>query len=297
MAVFVRNRWPASPGIPIQFTDFDSSTLSGPKYLVIDDNFLSISINKNFKELELKFLDPISINENYKIFKNTSDSNHELIKQDFSLTISPDKKLLRVKINKDLDGTTALNIPFQKPHNEGFLKRKYIESVSINQEEIPMGRFYKQYIDTGQSKVNYYRAFTIENISTYLAKYYGVWLYSATAYVLEVLLAFQLILFFTTAIGSLISTNRIGIAEKAVIPINFFDIASRDLSTFLGFFGTITSIWTALEFSDFDYSDFFQILNLIKMAVFTTVLGICVRLVFELRRFFHSIEKSGLNEN
>ena len=55
----------------------------------------------------------------------------------------------------------------------------------------------------------------------------------------------------------------------------------------LGFLGTVTSIWIALELMDLFYSDFFQILQLMKVAIFTTVLGLFTKILYEIKEWYY----------
>lgn len=77
------------------------------------------------------------------------------------------------------------------------------------------------------------------------------------------------------------------IGENASIPINWLDIISERYSTFLGFLGTVVSLWVALERSGMDFSNFFELLDILKYAVFTTVLGLVTRSIYGMREFLY----------
>jgi hypothetical protein len=275
-----------------QLFNFDSILIGGPKYLLIEDNFLSVGINRSFSKLELFFREPVRVGKNNEVLKQKNSQREPIKAENYTITSSTDNKAISVNIKEDINGTIYIKINFSALSVGGFPKKKYIKNVILDGNEIGLTKFFNSFIDQRDGNIEYYKSFDLKNISSILAEQYGSWLFYTVSLILVVLLTIQFIVFFVTVIESFFSEKAIKIGENAIFPLNLIDTVSRDFSVFLGFLGTIVSIWTALEISDFDYSNFFQILGIIKMAVFTTVLGLLVRILYSIREFVFNLRKN-----
>jgi hypothetical protein len=65
----------------------------------------------------------------------------------------------------------------------------------------------------------------------------------------------------------------------------FIDEIANRFAIPLGFLGTVTSIWFSLETTEADYSSFVQVLDTMRIAVFTTVLGLFIKILCLMRGF------------
>lgn len=112
----------------------------------------------------------------------------------------------------------------------------------------------------------------------------------AITYILVVILAIQLVIFFLTMVESLLSKRDLQIGLGSISPIDIVDIISEDYAVIFGFLGTVLSMWVALETAGLDYSNFFEILDLVKFAIFTTVLGLIIKSIYGIREFVFKLQ-------
>ena len=270
-----------------QFIDTDNFLIGGPKYLIIDDNFISLPVNKKFTTMDLFFKEALVIARKHHFYKQEGNSKIEINPSKYKVTSTTNNKVIKIWISEVYYATLYIDIYFQGFTKGGFPKRKYIKHIDVDGKEVSLTKFYDTYIDKNESNVTYFKSFGLRNISAYLAEQYGSWLYIADILILISLFTIQFLLLFVTIIESFFSQKAIRIADDAIFPMNYVDSIAKDFSVVLGFFGSVVSIWTALEISGFDYSNFFQVFGMVKIAVFTTVLGLSVRITFGIREFVY----------
>jgi hypothetical protein len=265
--------------------DTDSGIIGGPKYLYIQDNVIILTILKSFEILEIEFKEDIELSDKHNIYLVTKDSKSIIEKDKY--TITPlNKRIIKVSIPSNLSGKISIRLNLAAAEFGAFPKRILIKEVRLDKKIVGLKTFHSDYLDEAESNTNYYKSFDIQNISNFLAMHIGNTLLSVIIYLLGIIFVFQLIVFVLTFIYRIFTLNQIKLAEEAFVPLKYFDIVSRDYAITIGFLGTVLSIWIALEVEGMDYSNFFQILNIIKKAVFTSVLGLLIKFIFSIREFF-----------
>lgn len=271
--------------------DIDSPLIGGPKRLLIEDNVGRLSITRAFDSLELFFDDEFSLGNGHQVVRIKDGIDRLLAPAEYEVRQSSNRKGLTVQLkNRDSSvGEMRLFIRFKGSTQGDFPTKKFINTIVLDRQEVSLTSFYQHFLNLKQSNVLYYKSFTIQNISNYLARTSGMQLLVAVTAILIFLLAGQVIVFFLTVMEHLLSKDTLQFGKHARIPINWLDIVSEDYSTFLGFLGTALSLWLALEQSSMDFSNFFQLLELIKYAVFTTVLGLLIRTIYGIRKFIYDI--------
>ncbi len=282
--------------IIIQFIDIDNALVGGPKYLMVEDNHIELPIIKNFSSLDLFFTEPVLLGMNHKIYIQKNGKGKKVLDDSkYKISSSTGNKVIKIKLFYNFDSTLFIDINFADVIRGGFPKKRYIKNIELDTREVSLSKFYNNYIETDKTNLSYYKSLDPRNISGFFAENYGIWIFMTDLLVLISIFTIQLFLLFVTIIYSIIKQSSVNIGNDAIFPIKYIDIMARDFAVILGFFGTVTSVWTALEISEFDYSNFFQILGMVKIGVFTTVLGLGVRITYGIREFFYS-EFSGSNQ-
>jgi hypothetical protein len=280
--------------IVCQIIDSDKTIIGGPKYLVNEDNVLRLSLKKRFNILEIYFTDDVNLSKGHQIFV-VKEKISPLMFSDYEVISSSDKKSVQitVKDSKEISGWIELYIYFKGVGARDFPTRKYIKAISFDGDDIGITYFYKTLLNHEASNLRYYKAFDINSMSNYLAVNFGKKLIYSITFFLIVILAVQLFIFFLTTVKSLLSKKdlQLGLGSKSPMnTINIIDIISEEYAVIFGFLGTVLSMWVALETSGLDYSNFFEILDLVKFAIFTTVLGLIIKCIYGIREFVFKLE-------
>ena len=165
---------------------------------------------------------------------------------------------------------------------------KKIKSVHFDSQKIGITDFNNNYIV--DSNLVYFRSYHFSNISSYMAEKYGQLLLRIVSIFLLILLISQLFLFFFTIIESIIKKESLIVNDHPILMIKAIDYVSKNYAIILGFLGTVLSIWITLELSMHDYSNFFQILDIIRLAIFTTVEGLLIVTIYSIREFVNKWE-------
>ncbi|MBD3338735.1 MAG: hypothetical protein GF353_06490 [Candidatus Lokiarchaeota archaeon] len=249
----------------------------GPRYLQFQENAMKFRINRAFSNLEFRF--------NNKLEGQISSSLSENDSKVLSNVRTINDNILIIEIFNKNDnkkfGELKVFIHFSDMRNSSIPPKYNIKEILIDNKKIPLNEFLDFYIS--DSNLSYYKAFSYQNISSLLAKRFGNLLLMVLSLFLLIVLILQILLFFLTVIYSFLKYDVIKTQDHNFSIIKFVDEIARDHAVFLGFLGTAISIWVALEASDNDYSNFFQILQIIKFAIFTTVEGLLIVTIFNIR--------------
>jgi len=179
--------------------DIDRPIIGGPKHLEISDNIGHMTIKRAFKSLELFFDEPFNLADGHQIVRVTKEGKFKVLTPiNSEVRKSGDGKKLIIQLKDDNDSIsdTRLFIIFRGSGRDDFPTRKYISKVMMDGKEISLTSFYKNDLDLGQSKINYYKSFTIQNLSNYGARKWGMPLLSIVMGILIILVAGQVIIFF-----------------------------------------------------------------------------------------------------
>ena len=290
-------------GIFNQYWDTDCIWLSGPKYLTIEENHLIIRINKVFKSIEFQFENKIDAMKNRieiistsdKLEKNNGFSFHSSIKME-SIQFGDDGTNIKISLVDNYPGSKDIFVFFKEKYKNEVSKRRIINSVKIDEEYVSIYKFYNEYIDSEISNILYTRAFDYRFMSNFIARLFGRKIIIIILFLLIVIFIIQLLLLALTFYLQIFHPTQYKIGRLAPPPLNLFDILSRDYAVIFGFFGTIASVWVALETSDTNFANQFEIFEIIKMAVFSTVIGLATRSTFAIREFlfdFYASRKIG----
>ena len=174
---------------------------------------------------------------------------------------------------------------FREQERGDIPKRRFIKSIRMDGRQVSLIDFYENVLitDQDQSNVEYFKPLDIRNISNTLGNLFGEPLVFLVTFILLVMLGAQLFIIMMAFVKQLLPQLYTEVGEKAMFPVNWIDGFAENYSMLFGFLGTILSIWVSLEKADTDYGDFFQMLTMVKFAVFTTVLGLMTRIVYGVR--------------
>jgi len=274
------------------FLNIDCPFIGGPKYLMVEDKHIELPINKNFSSLDLFFTEQVLLGKKHKILiQKNGEEDKVLDNSKYMIFSSPDKKVIKIKLNEQSDSTLFIEIDFADVISGGFPKKRFIKNIDIDRHDINLWKFYSTYIDK-RTNLSHYKSLDIRNLSNFLAINSGTGISLIDLYILISIFTIQLFLLFVTDFYSFIKHRSVKIGKNAIIPIKYIDMIAKDFAVTLGFFGSVVSIWTALEISEINYSDFLKILEMVKIAVFTTVLGLATRITYEIREFLYKLTET-----
>lgn len=294
----------------------DYSWIIGETYLRTADNLL-ISLRSDYTKLQLHFSRPISgatSNNETPLYRYSTDDNW--------LTITPDKGLaekqkkinsgfiklqykdkntlhildgkktsqsevIKIKTEHMLEkinsGLRTANIEIIRADNSKVNPAILIDKIMLDGELIDLVEFYENYLDKNNSKIEYYFFNQFNNISTWLSINAGYKISLFIQFTLISMLAIQLALLFLgvffqpPGLGDYFRNPR----DDAAISI--IDTLSNNHAISIGFLGTIISIWIALESNTSGFNDFEKIISIFKIAIFTTVLGLAIKMICSIR--------------
>lgn len=179
-------------------------------------------------------------------------------------------------------GFIRVNIPTSQLLPTGRDYRKGLSVISIDGQRVTPYQFLSQFLDRENSNLELYYPLDTKNISSEIARRVGALLVDTILYSLLFLTGCQLLLLAVTVKQpDLVSKYFKDFRDSDAVTI--VDRASRDFAVPIGLMGTISAIWVALEQPGTDFSSFDQILQVLRKAVFTTVLGITTRVLCTLR--------------
>jgi hypothetical protein len=248
---------------------------TGPVRLQVQDNVLRLKIKISHSSLELKLLQPI------KDCLGIVGSGKEKIKGECSS--DRDWILIYAAPGQSLRGIPIV-FNLASPQQPEVLTRRYITNVRIDRRPEKISSVYQNLIETDHSNVKMYYPFHVFNISSYFAELFGIrfmWLISSA---LLVLLACQLFLFLVSFVWQPAVVTEY-FESGNITPVSLVDDLANRFAIPLGFLGTVTSIWYSLETAETDYSSFVQVLDAMRVAVFTTVLGLFIKILCLIRGY------------
>jgi len=158
----------------------------------------------------------------------------------------------------------------------GDIRQRGLAFIVLDDNHITSQLLYLTQIDRARSTLQVYFPFAMQNVSGELARSLGPVLMWLLMFALVLLLVAQWIIVFLrfkwirdSAYGKQLSehvliTRLESIADTSAIP--------------LGLFGTIVGIWMALEQPSVHFSSFAHVVQVLRSAVLTTVLGFAVKI-------------------
>jgi hypothetical protein len=275
-------------GIVNQFLDTNSVFLSGPKFLIVEQDHLVISTDKVFRTIELEFEDKVEYDElTRNSFVHLNGIHGKRLSE--KATLGGNGKRVQFSLKKEHHGNKLFTVIFNERFNNEAPIKRTIKSVFIDNNKVSIFKFYNEYLNPEESNVKYVRAFDYRYFSCFLARAFGRHIVIILMFILIVLFSVQLILIIMIFTLQLISPTHYKLGRLAPPPLNYFDILSKDYAVVFGFLGTITSLWVALETSDSNLAGRYEIFDTIKLAIFTTVLGLATRSLFAIREFIYNV--------
>ncbi len=244
--------------------------------LAINSNTLKLQIKRNSKSLTLKF------RERLKAASPLASTNKEII--NYTVSLENNGKLLVITANDQHTlQDVSLRILISEATKAGHAKKRFITNVMLGNNDHSIPEFYNEYISHDYGNVYLYYPMDLVNISSYLALNIGK---SFTYIIVSILLIFfvcQMLLFFISIIWQPEEVKDFFTNPTREGAITFIDDTAEHFAIPLGFLGTVVSIWVSLETAETDYKSFAQILEIIKIAIFTTVLGLSTKVICTIR--------------
>ncbi len=236
---------------------------------------LSFSIQGDVKKLSFHFDRPII--EASKIFFINQTKG---IKSNYKLENSEDNHWLYFQGANE--GTGALAHISIEVSSDVINNRQpvFIDRISLDGRVISATELFQKYIKVDKSNKNIvlYYPMALANISNTLANTVGGALVYIILVLLLLMMVVQLVMF---VLGYFICKIRKPLETD---PLHMIDHLTETYAIPLGLLGTIISVWYSLEVTNQSISNYGQLVEIIKIAIFTSVLGVSSTLLYEVRR-------------
>lgn len=252
--------------------------ITGDPLLMVNYNLIDFRVKTSANKIELFFKEPLN-HEPIQINKRDESSNYQI-------SSSSEKDLITIKSNapKGLQNQHII-IRLDGYEDSGIITKRFIRKIKINDYEESIIDFIHDDISNINKSVSIYYEYSLWNLSNIAAKYFGFSIVSLILLILLILFACQLLLLPISVgwqpevVKDYFRDNEKG---KAIFII---DELANNFAIPLGFLGTVTSIWHSLEISVIDYSNFSQVIEILKIAIFTSVLGLSTKMICTLRAY------------
>lgn len=160
--------------------------------------------------------------------------------------------------------------------------QKSLATVTVDGRNYSPYEFLSSVVVRDSSNLELFYPLGPQNISSEVAQRLGPFLVDGILYVLLFLASCQIVLLAATFKQPEVVSQYFKDFEDSRA-VTVIDKASNDFAIALGLLGTISAIWVALEQPGIDFSSFEGILQILRKAVFTTVLGIGIKMLCSLR--------------
>ena len=261
--------------LSVKENDFSKFLTGKLKYNIYGD-LLKFEISKPIKSIKFHFdekiIDLAVISNKIEKFNAVTSSDKRWI----IVNSTNYNGLLNKKIKLSLSGIKYSGMP---------LNRK-IDLVEVNDNPISMYEFYYHILNDDYSNLSLYYPFDINNISNWMASSFGEIIISLIKSILIILFIFQLSLFFVLVLWKNQTLNIFFSSPEANSAITWIDNISENFSVHLGFLGTVMSLWVSLEMATVNFQSFGNIIHIMKDGIFTTVLGLSIRVICTSRGVF-----------
>ena len=82
-----------------QFIDTDTIFIGGPKYLMVEDHYIYLTINKKFSSLDLFFTEPVLLDTNNTIFAAKNGEEKQVVDNSkYKISSSSNNKVIRLSL-------------------------------------------------------------------------------------------------------------------------------------------------------------------------------------------------------
>lgn len=158
-------------------------------------------------------------------------------------------------------------------------KPAFVDEISVNGKNISAIELFQKYIKIGKYEkgIVLHYPYSLQNISNTLANIIGG---TVVYMVLVTLLLFALVQFVMLVLDIRFPIFNF---SRGKHELHMIDKMTGAYSIPLGLFGTIISIWYSLEVTNQYISNYTELVEIIKVAIFTSVLGISSVLMLEVR--------------
>lgn len=256
--------------------------LTGTPSLEIRHNVIRLQLKVDSTILELQFTKPL----NGPVIP-WEPKNANLA---YKVNLSTERDWLTIKA---IDKKSLQNIPLaltlSDPKKAGYIPKRYVKTVRIDHNQHPIPDFSYNVLSLDSSNTVLYYPFHFMSLSGYLANTFGYHFMFLIVLALLVLFLCQIILFTVSICYQPQQAKNYFDKPEENIAITFIDSVADRFAIPLGFLGTVVSVWYSLEEPGTDYRSFVQILEIVKIAIFTTVLGLTTKVLCIIRGRFPSI--------
>jgi hypothetical protein len=257
-----------------------SKFLTGKLELSVYGDILSFTLSTDVKRIKFHFINKINeigvISEKYP---------------DYNVRVSSNKKWLFITANKGDLLNKKINISLSGIKYSGMPITRNIDKVFVGDNQISIYDFYFNKLNIKSSNITTYYPLSINNISNFMARKFGTIVIVLVKSILIILFMSQLALFFILVFWNVPVANDFFKNPENKFPLTFIDNISENFSIYLGFLGTITSLWLSLEIATINFQSFGDVLSVMKNGIFTTVLGLSIRVLCTARGLFRTISE------
>ena len=256
-----------------------TTLFTGAPTLEVESNVLLLDVKSDAKKLEVHFTQG-NLWPHVPPVLSAKDKKEVI---PYKLTGNKDWFSIRAN-NSDSLSDSRVNVSLSPESNAGNRKVYFIKKVLLDGQEVHLTDFYYNYLDKNNSNVRLFYPADLRNLSKVLAIKAGKALTTIVVAILLVLFSTQLLLYFVSFVWEPPEVSSYFQAPDTQKPVSILDSIAEEYSIPLGFLGTVLSIWFALENGANEFSDFYGILQILKIAIFTTVLGLATKVICTVRR-------------
>jgi len=260
-----------------------TTVFTGFPRLQIRDNVLRLTLKTECRTIEFGLQEPLRVAPN--LIGNSHSQGVTLQR-----TKDWDRFTIVAPEGKSLNGEQLLIQ--MSDSTVGLPRRTYITDLRLDGRPESIPAFYNRLMVQTESNPVLYYPFQIKNLSSFVSEKIGasaLWLILIT---LIGLAAYQFIMFLISVIWQPEQVKEFFEKEQTKRGASFLDELATRFAIPLGFLGTVVSVWYSLEQSDTDFASFAQMLEIIKVAIFTSVLGLFTKVMCLLRSLQTGILKS-----
>ena len=258
---------------------------TGTPRVILNDDLLKLSFVRSVDQVVLAFRDRIA--EEYISTARVAD---------YAVTFGSEYKhsIQITSRSRDDDveslGFDHVQLQVGRAFSSGHFRDREISHVVVDGEVMEPYAFLDKVLVRQESSLTLYYPFALNNISGQLAHSFGPVLLGAIQVALLLLVVTQLVLLIVSVRLRPDGAVRY-FSDPANNPaITSVDRIANEFAIPMGLMGTVTAIWLSLEQPSATFSSFEQILSILRIAIFTSVLGFVTKVLCLTRSSLHSTE-------
>lgn len=254
--------------------------ITGRARVVVSDDILTLHLKSKVHQIVLSFNQPLA---GQVFLANPVQAAQYEVKWDPEMRHSVTIQASSLLANKAPEGFSAAVFSVGRLFSTPDFSEREIVAATVDGRSLTPYDFLTKILIRDESSVSLYYPFALQNISRECAHAFGNLLIYGILGILLLLAIAQILLLLGATWAQPESVSFYFSNRATNEAVTFVDSVASDYAIPLGLLGTITSIWVALEQPSINFASFEQILGTLRLAVFTTVLGLVIKIVCMIR--------------